>query len=608
MSSSSSQQSIQNLQTECHYLTSALNRINNKADPEEYKFLQDKLANAEEQLNAALAAADAAADMDDNAVEQQSAPDDYSFDEKHSTMAEYYAATNTYRQKLHNGARNYGLKLNRNSLSGSNNNDDLSDSDNSSVGSANRHVRRNYRTTLLVDKSRDFLAKNKKKLNDLKITEATSSTNALSIRIIALIVIFIIILGASIASSKRSSSRIGDIIGIGGSSGKNNNNASGSCAILSISLRTDRFGNETSWDITTNEAIESSSLSRPLQYTETIVMSGGPYKYGKYTSTQGYTEQIYESICLPVGKYKFVLHDKMGDGLCCQYGRGQYGVMIRDSARTVRPMKDGLFLGKEEITPFEITIDDVGVLGADYTTSSGPEHVNDSNNDEATTTETDDNLVGLGLDDGLDGGFGDDMLHLYDDDDGLINALETHSDDSVDPLLYYNIEHMDKDTNGKVTQEEYTTGIEEISQHCSTVNVQTHAGRAECEKVCGEDHYCCFGGSYDCSQDPSYACAAFAPCEILFTSTSTNELETAIGNAAYGDPAYGETSTSLTPLTTQEKALIEESVYQYCSPGVAGLGMGKCQEICHGKFCKFRKAFHLFFTRHLTFLYLSLSV
>ena len=577
-----SQQSIQNLQTECHYLTSALNRINNKKEPEEYKFLQDKLANAEEQLNAALAAADAAAEMNDTAAEQQSAPDDYSFDETHSKMAEYYAATNTYRQQLKHGARNYGLKLNRNSLSGSNNNDDdLSDSDDSSVGSANRHVRRNYRTTLLINKSRDFLAKNKKKMNHLKITEATSSTNILStfwIRIIALIFLFIIILSASIASSKRSSSRFGDIIGIGGSSGKNNNNGQ-ACAILTITLRTDRFGNETSWDVTTNEPIESSSLSRPLQYTETIVMSGGPYKYGKYTSTQGYTEQIYESICLPVGKYKFVLHDKMGDGLCCQYGRGQYGIMIRDSARTVRPMKDGMFLGKEEITSFEITIDDVGVVGADSTTTSGSEYVNDSN--------TDDNLVGLGLDDGLDGGFGDDMLNLYDDDDGLINAMETHSDDAVNPLLYYNIEHMDEDTNGKVTLEEYTTGIEEISQHCSTVNVQTHTGRAECEKVCGEDHYCCFGGSYDCSQDPSYACAAFAPCEILFTtSTSTNELETAISNAAYGDPAYGETSASLTPLTTQEKALIEESVYKYCSPGVAGLGMGKCQEICHGKFWK----------------------
>jgi hypothetical protein len=496
-------------------------------------------------------------------------------------------------------------------LSGGNNDDDLSDSDDSSVGSAKRHVRRNYRTTLLVDKSRDFLAKNKKKIHDLKITEATSSTNALStfwIRIIALIVIFIIILSASLASSKRSSSRIGDIIG---SSGKNNNNGQEStsdpCAILSISLRTDRFGNETSWDITTNERIESSSLSRPLQYTETIVMSGGPYKYGKYTSTQGYTEQIYESICLPIGKYKFLLHDKMGDGLCCQYGRGQYGIMIRDSARTIRPMKDGLFLGKEEITSFEITIDDVGVMGADSTTTSGSEHVNDGNNDE---TDDNSNLVGLGLDDGLDGGFGDDMLHLYDDDDGLINALETHSDDAVDPLLYYNIEHMDKDTNGKVTQEEYTTGIEEISQHCSTINVQTHAGRAECEKVCGEDHYCCFSGSYDCSQDPSYACAAFAPCEILFTSTSTNELEVAISNAAYGDPAYGETSTSLTPLTTQEKALIEESVYQYCSPGVAGLGMVKCQEICHGKFCKFLKGIpsFLYATSHLSlplFLYRS---
>lgn len=94
----------------------------------------------------------------------------------------------------------------------------------------------------------------------------------------------------------------------------------------------------------------------------------------------------------------------------------------------------------------------------------------------------------------------------------------------------------------------------------------------------GEDHYCCFKptqGEYDCKEDPSYACETFKPCEILFNSHPTDGLATGI------DASMGESSGS-SP-TAQEMALIEESVYQYCSSGTAGLGMGKCQEICHGK-------------------------
>jgi hypothetical protein len=94
----------------------------------------------------------------------------------------------------------------------------------------------------------------------------------------------------------------------------------------------------------------------------------------------------------------------------------------------------------------------------------------------------------------------------------------------------------------------------------------------------GEDHYCCFQptlGGYDCKEDPSFACEAFKPCEILFKS-DTAEHQVSIS----------ESSESPSGQTAQEMALIEESVYQYCSSGTAGIGLTKCQEICHGKFLK----------------------
>ena len=91
----------------------------------------------------------------------------------------------------------------------------------------------------------------------------------------------------------------------------------------------------------------------------------------------------------------------------------------------------------------------------------------------------------------------------------------------------------------------------------------------------GEDHYCCFQptqGGYDCKNDPSYACETYKPCEILFQSHSTD---------GFGAD-FGEGGGSSRP-TTQEMALIEESVHQYCSSGTAGVGLGKCREICQGK-------------------------
>ena len=92
----------------------------------------------------------------------------------------------------------------------------------------------------------------------------------------------------------------------------------------------------------------------------------------------------------------------------------------------------------------------------------------------------------------------------------------------------------------------------------------------------GEDHDCCFQptqGGYDCNNDPSYACDVYKPCEILFqTDEPANGVVDSFGGG------HGPSKP-----TALEMALIEESVHQFCSSGTAGVGLGKCQEICQGE-------------------------
>ena len=198
-------------------------------------------------------------------------------------------------------------------------------------------------------------------------------------------------------------------------------------------------------------------------------------------------------------------------------------------------MADGIFLGKEAITRFLITVDDVGVLGSGISSDSftgeddgissssdGSDNEEDVTNIASTTTSSttasstiitttttssssvndqsppgvstdgwserpDDSDLGswlddVLLDDGLDGGMGDDNL-LSGEEDDLISTLGIQSDDAVDQMMYQNIKEMDSNADGKVSHEEFATGSEEISHHCSVINVQTSLGRSECKRV-----------------------------------------------------------------------------------------------------------------------------
>ena len=527
-------ESMKILQTECHYLSLALNRLNEKHDPDEYNFLKQKLQAAEAKLH------DATTAVDDYSYEPTATGNASTHD---SEMQEYYAATNSYRQQLQAEARNYGDKKKRiyriddddgNSSSSS------KDSDDSSVGSAHRHVKRHYRKTILINKSRGLVNKyqqkgselyHKGKANyreskeDIQTKSIKDICKTYGVRIILGTLAFVMVVLVLITSVRyrRSNNGHGNAAAhLGDDNSKSDSvsttsSLSGPCTMLSISLRTDRFGNETSWDITRKEMIASSqSSSDPFHYSESIIKSGGPYRYGKYTTVDGFTEQINESICLPVGEYNFILHDKLGDGICCEYGKGQYG--LRMNRRVVRPMIYGIFLGKEEITSFEVAADDIEKIGSEIASDSSqsPNEASDSTETSTSSTlsamvvatpaasttistttmssvannqssppgqsgESDDWNDDV-IDDKFNDGMGDDSL-LSGDEDDLITALGSHSDDAIDPVMYYNIEKMDSNADGKVSNAEFTAGSEEISQHCSVVNIQTSYGRSECEKV-----------------------------------------------------------------------------------------------------------------------------
>ena len=75
-----------------------------------------------------------------------------------------------------------------------------------------------------------------------------------------------------------------------------------------MSVRLDDFGSETTFYI--------------LDVEGYIIEEYGPFQ----DSQNG--RVITESIALPRGVYTFLLEDSFGDGICCQYGRGNWRLFI----------------------------------------------------------------------------------------------------------------------------------------------------------------------------------------------------------------------------------------------------------------------------------------
>ena len=150
------------------------------------------------------------------------------------------------------------------------------------------------------------------------------------------------------------------------------------CASFSMHLILDQFGNETSWDLVRNmrkddrvlhashNHTRNHSRLRRLEYSgyrelEEIVMSGGPYSFKKefeHTAQGSHYEMIDFNTCLPLGVYSFTIYDTNGDGICCYYGRGEYGLFL-SRGRVIRPMKAGKFRGPSETTTFQVGEGDI---------------------------------------------------------------------------------------------------------------------------------------------------------------------------------------------------------------------------------------------------------
>jgi hypothetical protein len=152
------------------------------------------------------------------------------------------------------------------------------------------------------------------------------------------------------------------------------------CAPLTVEVKTDGFGNETTWtlayllgegsNIDQDDDVQyerSYSIkrkriphyyiaSRRMQQTQELAVgSGGPYTY-KDNSTQSAALPYNSTYCLTKGSYKFNIFDANGDGLCCNYGQGYYRLYF-PRGREVRfsPFE----LGRDDGILFDVTNDDI---------------------------------------------------------------------------------------------------------------------------------------------------------------------------------------------------------------------------------------------------------
>jgi hypothetical protein len=86
-------------------------------------------------------------------------------------------------------------------------------------------------------------------------------------------------------------------------------NSPGITSIIQFDL--DHFGTETRWKITTPDNFQ--------------VYSGGPYT----NSPNGYT--VNEQVCLAHACYTLTVTDDVGDGICCDYGEGDFRILDTNS-------------------------------------------------------------------------------------------------------------------------------------------------------------------------------------------------------------------------------------------------------------------------------------
>ncbi len=107
---------------------------------------------------------------------------------------------------------------------------------------------------------------------------------------------------------------------------------------VTLHITTDDYGSETTWEILPSGG-------------STVLSSGGPY-----ADTNGGTNET-ASLCLSAGCYDLHMMDGYGDGICCQYGNGDFEILGADN--TVLLNGDGNF--NDEVTN-SFCVSGVGII------------------------------------------------------------------------------------------------------------------------------------------------------------------------------------------------------------------------------------------------------
>ena len=94
-----------------------------------------------------------------------------------------------------------------------------------------------------------------------------------------------------------------------------------------ITQNFDMYPQDESWDITQDGVVVASSPQVAADATQDV-----------------------QELCLPAGDYVFTIYDLYGDGMCCQWGEGNYVVSTNDN----EIIADGAEFGPSESTAFTL--------------------------------------------------------------------------------------------------------------------------------------------------------------------------------------------------------------------------------------------------------------
>ncbi|MEO0727097.1 MAG: zinc metalloprotease, partial [Bacteroidota bacterium] len=170
------------------------------------------------------------------------------------------------------------------------------------------------------------------------------------------------------------------------------------CTDVVVSILTDNYPGETTWQITDAGGA--------------VVASGGPY---------GSTGTLFTSTeCLVDGCYDFTIFDSYGDGICCAYGTGEYTVTVNGQV-----VASGGEFGASETTNF--CVSDATAPTCNDGIQNGDETGVDCGGSDCPACPTCDDGIQNGDETGIDCG-GSDCPACPTCDDGIQNGDETGVD------------------------------------------------------------------------------------------------------------------------------------------------------------------------------------